>query len=1722
MRFSEHSLIMIQPMLAKYLEETAYQSLNDFVTIYWAVIESKSNMNRQWKKRRTDIYDGWYDCQYESRYISIDCISGTFLVYGMTIGFLPETITSNELFVRVFDDYVFEVQAAKLPNTYITKHAYHGNRRVRYEFHFNDHAKHLTITERHEHTHEIWQLIPHSCFFTELPDIFVSNHSHWWNAKDRIIEFRPIHFRNTDFLDNKPYVLSMKTGYVTTTRSITKQILLNQTSYFFQSLFNKYFSRLDDKPFVYMMKDNTSRSDMIIHIHLSRLGIAFKYNANSKTITSREYFDMCIEENQWLGTLTGLKSGLLLSPLPINNQRLENYPYRKLIVPFGQINGEITSSNNHQIVTVNRSSLSAEFVHYYFVFIMNDRLKILQSTDSPTGWLYLALLHAMTSYPLPDQYTGISGMERAFQLLNSAGCWSDQPFGSLSLNILGQIAAISPRVNYYPTHLTCMEQVDWNSNGVPYSLQHFGYYLLAKNLIETSERFSFMYSSSIIVKKPKIFKENLYNETLLRKLYWNYRDLYNPLARLSAEMESDILHCANSKPYKMALKHCSYATNYFPIRLVDDLYNNGNVNLIDCSRQKWLPLSQWLIYQNQFNTIWIGLLKMIDCIKASESDNSQDEIERFDKLVDFLHYVSDKLKIKPFYLQMLKTVLRNSTVSLKHVSIPPFIIYQNIEEVSIVRERINLSNNYSLDKMSTILVEVNNAWSNNHDYQDKSNLVTSTDKTRINQLLKSWKNNLKLRTFLESIQDSIGSFAIQQFVTKVSSYPQEFLIESIKNHYRIEVKRTNTLINHKLLSNAAKKFHYLYSDYFNKPRAIRRTIKLQNEFFNQIFPVINNHQNNSLNEITDYFKNQLNKSWEKFLADELTQKENPSVEEIVEYLNYLREETICGWNELIRSITDGNEHLFKIGLVTRITPNTLVSSYYHQNVERLDLTTDQQTLLGGILVNWTLEQQLERAMRFAIHNKWDDFTNEISNIPHSNWIPSEHVPWLILELEMNITIREIQIKVARHMMQPNMNIDDNTIKNIVIQMNMGEGKTSVILPMLAVSLCSSSSASLVRIIVLKSLFTMNYQSLRYKLGGLLNRRVFSFACRRDMKFDAREIEQIDNRFKQALCNCDVILTSPEDILSFDLLTIDKCRRNEFELAPSMLRIQQWMQACVRDVLDESDEILDVKYQLIYTVGDQREVDGGAERWKTIQSILDLVKKHAATIANDYTDEVCYKPSERKSAFPQLRLQSSQPFSLLCEKIAKSWIKNRNYPHVDRKCILSFIVKTHSSIKHIIDKFPHSHIQLFLIVRGLLSSEVLLFALRKRYRVNYGINRNSSFNRLMAVPFRAKDVAADKTEFGHPDIALILTQLSYYYSGLNDEQLLQCLNYLNEKETDPSSIYDQWISYEEKNDIPSSIEQWKGINLKDYQQRTSLIFPTLQYNMLVINYFLNHFVFPREAKQFSHKLAASAWDLSSSARSKIISGFSGTNDTQLLLPIHIRQYDIPELQKTDAIVIDNLLRPTNEFYQPLPINATSNDILNEITNYKEMINVILDVGALFIDGTNRDTAIKWLNLSNKNQIDYAVYFDSDAIVVCDRQYHHYRFETSPASERLDHCVFYIDEIHTRGTDFKFPNGFKAAVTLGNGLTKDRFVQASMRMRKLGNGHSLTFWSSNEIHRQIKGLKQNLIVKNLDDSIKLIDILRWVYDNTIQSIWNGLHHWATQSLNFQRKVAAFKKN
>ena len=113
--------------------------------------------------------------------------------------------------------------------------------------------------------------------------------------------------------------------------------------------------------------------------------------------------------------------------------------------------------------------------------------------------------------------------------------------------------------------------------------------------------------------------------------------------------------------------------------------------------------------------------------------------------------------------------------------------------------------------------------------------------------------------------------------------------------------------------------------------------------------------------------------------------------------------------------------------------------------------------------------------------------------------------------------------------------------------------------------------------------------------------------------------------------------------------------------------------------------------------------------------------------------------------------------------------------------------------------------------------------------------------------------------------------------------------------------------------------------------------------------------------------------------------------------------------------------------------------------------------------NEQTASTWLQLS-PDSVEAAVYFNDDnQLVVRDRNNRVQPFTTSPFRGRLQHCVVYLDDAHCRGTDLKFPLDARAAVTLGRGVTKDKLVQACMRMRLLGHGQSVQFYAAHDVDR-----------------------------------------------------------
>lgn len=124
---------------------------------------------------------------------------------------------------------------------------------------------------------------------------------------------------------------------------------------------------------------------------------------------------------------------------------------------------------------------------------------------------------------------------------------------------------------------------------------------------------------------------------------------------------------------------------------------------------------------------------------------------------------------------------------------------------------------------------------------------------------------------------------------------------------------------------------------------------------------------------------------------------------------------------------------------------------------------------------------------------------------------------------------------------------------------------------------------------------------------------------------------------------------------------------------------------------------------------------------------------------------------------------------------------------------------------------------------------------------------------LAVLFRAKDSPIPRSEFSYPDIVIVLTALSYYYSGLDDEELFDSFSYLlqsNQAQLKYRECVDNAL------EILDSFRQLSRVNVKDRFEYVEQLFPSLRYSKGVINYALSHLVFPKEMKEFSHKISAS--------------------------------------------------------------------------------------------------------------------------------------------------------------------------------------------------------------------------------------------------------------------------
>jgi hypothetical protein len=188
------------------------------------------------------------------------------------------------------------------------------------------------------------------------------------------------------------------------------------------------------------------------------------------------------------------------------------------------------------------------------------------------------------------------------------------------------------------------------------------------------------------------------------------------------------------------------------------------------------------------------------------------------------------------------------------------------------------------------------------------------------------------------------------------------------------------------------------------------------------------------------------------------------------------------------------------------------------------------------------------------------------------------------------------------------------------------------------------------------------------------------------------------------------------------------------------------------------------------------------------------------------------------------------------------------------------------------------------------------------------------------------------------------------------------------------------------------------------------------------------------------------------------------------------------------------------------------LLDTVLNLEPPVEVILDVGAQILELVNVAVARTWLD---KHPTKLAAVFvnDDDELSVVDRDGRVDVLRSSSFFTRLDTCLIFLDEAHTRGIDLVLPANYRAAVTLGAGLTKDRLAQACMRMRKLGKGQTVVFCISPEIQTKIVDCKAASTDKA--SGITVEDVLFWSIQEMHVEVRRSMPLWAAQGERFVRQ-------
>ncbi|KAJ4467172.1 hypothetical protein C8J55DRAFT_439106 [Lentinula edodes] len=1739
----------VEPVLLKLFSTPVDEGLNQALKRIWPVYNpavdwlALAEPNHRWVTCET-LSDG-SSRGNQAQEIHLDLLTGKLLVNGKPLGRLPSEFVKHPAYVRVFGKKkILDVVPASEPGMqFATRSLVSG-----YQVLFGMRGENdLVIRAKFEDT--LFELIPHTHFVDDLPERFVTDNVHWLNLSNEQIELRSLEtIWETSPINWTIHFSEPQRPCVSGTRA-----LVDVKSWTFQMI--AATMEPFEKPQFLTVTCSKNYNPSTLSVDLPRYRLSFFRNASDQ-LECVNFPGMIVNhDDQSVGALVGLQNRLVLK----GNDRSPAGTHQKVLVPFGEVQYN-TDGENH--VKVEIETLTQRDVRCAD-YDIDLNLGCLRGNGSLKSRLYHIYLLALTSHCLPDPLTGHTGTEEALLEFYSAACMSFRELCEDEVTLLLKIGKLTPNRFGAPQHSPKSQNVAWTH--LPPLSHHHAFATRAREVLgcaQQQEVFTEFLSDGSTKKEKKVVlptgNQTLDTRGALRSAMFYTTDIKaQPLPLIR-----DGVYSARDTELISETATCSVASNIFTGHTCLLLPQTPPLPELFQSWSRVRAPSEH--FSLSYNRCWLHVDMADSWLNIFEKCRSRDtskDTKMFQLLFSLPVMVFKNEEYEKYIPAMVSAFCDHR---LKRPALPDAA--GNYFDFRTGTAPV-LDNILSRLKDSVIPATDTRLW-NIVPYDDESDEdYRRRRKTEYNARLKhaslqianffsgkwnSWMQGHRTLNFPTVADGNLFNHA--RVIEKITCYFRD----CNQNRLLLEhAEGVQSILNenfHDAISWDVPEFEFPPCDPHHNPhlpfdalsvlfeRAPPVIIRREEELWgnvDQYYTTTESTSSGKLGELLAEMQRStlaLRRKYAKDLQDSqmnLTSLPSlPSITNIPFNIHELKQhEEACATRLLtsleriiavLKPLSIQEKAIASAGLWPRITLKALLRQLARP--VNANLTNEWREVLLYIGRDTLEYQRSTRLLSYAQQGKREDFFREIDTHVYDMASAIGNPDWTLIQIEGNFLARPLQVRVAQEMITPSSNA------NTVLQLNMGEGKSSVIVPLVAAALAKGDRV--VRVVVLKPLAGQMFQLLVERLSGLANRRIFYMPFSRKIRVGRDQINLIQRNYEICMREGGVWIVQPEHILSFKLMSIDRSLVSDNEidrLAAEQLNLsQQWLDKNSRDILDESDEILHIRYQLVYTVGQQQPLELHPDRWTIAEELFTFVSRHV--------DEVKVRSkigidieSSVSGSFAPVRILDIEAGRDLVEKVVEdifsgclSSFNVRFLPEAMQTLAREFITEEKVEDASIQELRQHcgggNDWKHLLLLRGLIAHGILIYALKERqYRVDYGLDLSRS---LLAVPYRAKDVPSIRAEFGHPDVAVVLTCLSYYYEGLSSVQVKLCFGLLFKLDNPPLE-YKMWVDGDPT--VPNHLRTLNGINTDDADQHGTHIIPLFSKRKTVVDFYLSHVVFPKAAKEFPHKLSSSGWDLAEAKPGHVTTGFSGTNDNRFLLPTSISQQDPLQQNGTNAKVLSHLLQKENNHYRCAaqedgghpPVKRFLEILTQETSN--SQVQVLLDVGAQMLDLKNDALAREWLKL--RPDMAAAIFFnDNDEMIVVSQDGTEELLISSPFKGQLERVLVYLDDAHTRGTDLKLPIKSRAAVTLGPKVTKDRLIQGCMRMRKLGYGQSVIFFAPSEIDRAIRDLRREV---SRDANVHTVDILRWSMYETCKDIAHHVPHWAEQGWDYLRRRKAWEE-